>query len=170
LQTVDDSDALLEAARNRLRELIAAAEGLLVAVRMEFTGRCRVHAQLANDAARQRLTADIRALASDFGDDVWIEKIRFRTQSSLDLDAMRDRQDLLGQLLRDVAALVAVPGALPMLPEAKDLAAKVAAELALDTDGADAFDLDDPTRQVAWLRDAEALLLSHLVPASGDPS
>ncbi len=170
LQTDDDADALLEATRGRLRQLAATADGRLVAVRLEFSGRCAVHAQLAKDAARQQLTTDIRALASDLGDDVWIEKIHFHTQSPLDLDAMRERQDLLGQLLRDVAALAANPGLLSLLPESKEFAAKVAAELALITDGTDAFDLENPARQIAWLRDAEALLLSHLVPAGGAQS
>ncbi len=166
----DDADALLEETRRRLRELIADAEGRLVAVRLEFTGRCLVHTQLAKDAARQQLTTDIRALASDFGDDVWIEKIFFRTQSPLDLNAMRERQDLLGQLLRDVALLAEDPSTLPLLPEAKDLASKVATELVFDADGADTFALNDPARQVTWLRDAEALLLSHLASSGGEPS
>lgn len=168
LQTDDDADALREATRNRLRELASAADGRLIAVRLEFTGRCAVHAQLAKDFARQQLIADIRALASD--DDVWIEKVLFRTQSPLDLDAMRERQDLLGQLLRDVAAFIANPDTWPKLPDANELAAKVVAELALDADGGEAFDLEDPARQAAWLRDAEALLLSHLATASGDAS
>lgn len=170
LEPADDEDALLAATRNRLREIIAAADGRLAAVRLEYTGRCAVHAQLAKDASRQQLTADIRALASDFGDDVWIEKIKFHTRSPLDLDALRERQDLLGQLLRDCAALAADPRTLPELPDVKDLAAKVAAELAQDADGAESFDLEDPARQVAWLRDAEALLLSHLVADQGGQS
>ena len=107
------------------------------------------------------------ALASDFGDDVWIEKIKFHTQSPLDLDALRERQDLIGQLLRDIGSLATAPQSLLTLPETKDLATKVAAELSQDADGEESFNLDDPVRQVAWLRDAEALLLSHLVQESG---
>ena len=82
-----DEDSLLDATRSRLREVISAADGRLAAVRLEFAGRCAVHALLAKDASRQQLVANLRALASDFGDDVWIEKIKFHTQSPLDLDA-----------------------------------------------------------------------------------
>jgi DNA repair exonuclease SbcCD nuclease subunit len=162
LQPEDDADALLDATRNHLRELVAAADGRLAAVRLEFTGRCAVHDQLAKDAARQQLVTNVRALASDFGDSVWIEKIKFRTQSPLDLEALRERHDLIGLLLRDIGSLVRNTQPLLDISETKDLAAKV--------DGEEAFHLDDPVRHVAWLRDAEALLLSHLVPASGGQS
>ncbi|MEK6259497.1 MAG: DNA repair exonuclease [Planctomycetota bacterium] len=170
LQPNDDEDALLDATRNRLREIVSAADGRLAAVRLEFTGHCAVHAQLAKDASRQQLVANLRALASDFGDDVWIEKIKFHTQSPLDLDALRERQDLIGQLLRDIGSLARNPQSLRELSETKDLAAKAAAELTQAADGDDLFDLNDPDRQVGWLRDAEALLLSHLVQESGSQS
>jgi hypothetical protein len=134
---------------------------------LEFTGRSAVHARLAKDASRQQLVANIRALAADFGDDVWIEKIKFHTQSPLDLDALRERQDLIGQLLRDVDLIAQDPGTLQALSEMKDLATKVAAELSQDAVGAEPLGLDDPAQHVAWLRDAEALLLSHLVQESG---
>jgi hypothetical protein len=97
----------------------------------------------------------------------WIEKIKFRTQSSLDLDSLRAQQGLIGQLLRDIGTLAATPQSLLTLPKTKDLAAKVAAELTRDADGEVSFDLDDPVRQVAWLRDATALLLSHLIQERG---
>jgi DNA repair exonuclease SbcCD nuclease subunit len=163
LQPDDDEDALLDTTRDRLREIVNSADGRLAAVRLEFTGRCAVHDQLAKDAPRQQLVTNLRALASDFGDDVWIEKIKFHTSSPLDLNALRERQDLIGQLLRDIDLLATDPQPLLALGETKDLAAKVAAELSQDADGEEAFDLDDPKRHVAWLRDAEALLLSHLI-------
>ena len=169
LQPNDDEDALLDATRVRLREIVAAAENRLVAVRLEYTGRCAVHSQLAKDASRQQLIANLRALASDFGDDVWIEKIRFHTQSPLDLEALRERNDLIGQLLRDICMVAAEPQSLRELSDAKDLASKVAAELAQAGDSDNAFSLEDPVRQVGWLRDAEALLLSHLIQESGSP-
>ena len=170
LQPDADEDALLDATRKHLREIILAADGRLAAVRLEYTGRCAVHARLAKDASRQQLVANVRALASDFGDDVWIEKIEFRTQSPLNLEVQRERQDLIGRLLRDIDSLAAAPQSLSSLPEAKELAAKVAVELSQDVEGDEAFSLEDPVRQAAWLRDAEALLLSHLVRDSGEQS
>jgi DNA repair exonuclease SbcCD nuclease subunit len=170
LQPEHDDDGLLEVTRNHLREIVSVADGRLAAVRLEFTGRCAVHVQLAKDASRQQLVTNLRALASDFGDNVWIEKIKFHTQSPLDLNALRERQDLIGQLLRDIASLATDTQSLQELSEAKDLATKVAAELSQDADGDEAFQFDDPVRLAAWLRDAETLLLSHLVQESGGQS
>lgn len=167
LQPEDDEDSLLDATRNHLRDVVTAADGRLAAVRLEFTGRSSLHARLAKDASRQQLVANLRALASDFGDDLWIEKIKFHTQSTLDSDSMRERQDLVGQLLRDIDSLAADPHPLLSLAEAKDLAMKVAVELTLETGGAESFDLEDPVRQIAWLRDAESLLISYLMPENG---
>ncbi len=169
LQPDDDEDALLDATRRHLRDIVAAADGRLAAVRLEFTGRCAVHAKLAKDASKRQLVANIQSLAGDFSD-VWVEKIKFHTQSPLDMQALRERSDLIGQLLRDVHALTVSPHALRELSETKDLAAKVNAELLMSGDDQQPFDLDDPVRQAGWLRDAEALLLSHLVSDSGGPS
>lgn len=163
LEPDNDEEALLDLTRKRLLEIAATSGGRLAAVRLEFTGRCVVHAQIAKDVSRQQLITNLRALAPDLGIDVWIEKIKFHTQSPLDLDALRERQDLIGQLLRDIGTLAADPQSLLALPETKDLATKVASELTQDGDGEDKFDLDDTSRHVGWLRDAEALLLSHLV-------
>jgi len=163
LQPADDEGALLQAAERRLQEVMARCGGRLAAVRLTFTGRCAAHARLAGDLRREQLQADLRALASDFSDDVWIEKITFETQSLLDIPALRLRQDLIGQLLCDIEALVDAPQPLAELSEVKDLASKVAAELAHADDGGDIFNLTDPVRQAGWLRVAETLLLSHVV-------
>lgn len=163
LQPDHDQEGLLDATRQHLRDIVASADGRLAAVRLEFTGRCAVHEQLAKDATRQQLVTNLRSLAADFGDDVWIEKIKFHTQSPLDRDALRERQDLVGQLLRDIGSLAIDPQSLCELPELKDLVAKVAAELSQGAAGDESFDLDDPVRHVGWLHDAESLLLSHLI-------
>jgi DNA repair protein SbcD/Mre11 len=163
LQPENDEDELFDMTRNHLREIVSAADGRLAAVRLEITGRCAVHARVARDDTRQQLIANLRGLASDFGDDVWIEKIKFDTQSPLDFDELRERQDLIGQLVRDIESLAQDPQSLLALPETKELAAKLGPELLQVTEDGESFNLDDPARRVAWLRDAEAFLLSHLL-------
>ncbi len=167
----DNEEALFDAVRNRLRSVITAADGRLAAVRLEFTGRCAVHSSLASDLSKQQLITNLRALASDFGDEIWIEKIKFRTQSPLDHNRLRERQDLLGQLLRDIDLLAESPKSLIDLPETKDIASKVAAELVGESGSEDDAGLfEDTERHLSWLRDAETLLLSQLVQESGDRS
>jgi DNA repair protein SbcD/Mre11 len=163
LQPDNDEDELLDMTRNHLREIVSAADGRLSAVRLEITGRCAVHAQVASDDARQQLIANLRGLASDFGDDVWIEKIKFDTQSPLDLDELRERQDLIGQLVRDIESIAQDPQSSLALPETKELAAKLGPELLQVTEDGKPFNLEDPERRVVWLRDAEAFLLSQLL-------
>jgi exonuclease SbcD len=168
LQPDDDETALLDRARQALRQISHLADGRLAAVRLQFEGRCNVHQQLSRDATRQQIVANLRGLAGDFGDDIWIEKIKFRTQSPLNLDAMRLRQDLVGDLLRNIAEIAEDPTQLIRLSEEllKPLMSRAGAELAPREDGFEAMNLDDPQRLVAWLRDAEELLLSHLAEES----
>jgi len=163
LQPEDDADALRERARQALRGVTQLADGRLAAVRLQFEGRCLVHRQLALDASRQEIMANLRVLAGEIGDDLWIEKIQFRTQSPLNLDAMRLQQDLVGDLLREIAAIGSDRVRLLDLAELlQPLAARTGAELAPREGNSESVRLDDPERLAFWLREAEELLLSHL--------
>ncbi len=163
LEPDDDEDALLDRTRRALRQVTQSADGRLAAVRLVFEGRCAVHQQLSRDAARQQIVANLRGLAGDFGDDVWIERVQFRTQSPLDIEAMRLRQDLVGDLLREISTIAHDPARLQSLTDLlKPLSAKAGADLAPREDNSETVNLDDPQRLVFWLREAEELLLSHL--------
>jgi len=164
LEQDDDEDALLDRTRNSLRETIATARDRLAAVRLEYVGRCAVHRQLASESARQQIVTNLRALAGDFGDDVWIEKIKFHTQSPLDVESLRQGADLIGELLREIKSLADDPTRLATLEELlRPLAAKAGAELAAENIDSERIAFDDPARLQEWLHEAEALLLSHLV-------
>ena len=167
LQTDDDEFALLDRTRDALRQLIQSADGRLAAVRLEFEGRCVSSPQSwLNDSFRQQMVLNLRGLAGDFGDDVWIEKIKFHTQSPLDLQEMRLRQDLVGELLRDLDGIATDPSRLASLSELmKPLTLKVAAEFASKED-LETMNLDDPARLIGWLREAEQSLLSQLAEES----
>lgn len=164
LQSDDNEDLLIERTRQVLRKVTQLADGRLAAVRLQYEGRCSVHQQLSRDATRQQIVANLRGLAGDFGDDVWIERIQFRTQSPLNMEAMRLRQDLVGDLLRDISAIAADPVRLAQLSEQllQPLAARAGADLAPREDNSEVVTLDDPQRMLTWLREAEELLLSHL--------
>lgn len=167
LQADDDEDRLLDRARQALRQVTQAADGRLAAVRLLFEGRCAVHQQLCRDASRQQIIANLRGLAGDFGDDVWIERIQFRTQSPISLDAMRRRQDLVGDLLRDITSIAQDPERLLAMSELlKPLAARAGADLAPREDNSEMIQFDDPDQLAGWLREAEELLLSHLAEES----
>lgn len=159
----DNEDTLLDHTRQTLRRVARSADGRLAAVRLIYQGRTTLHQPLARDLFRQEMITRIRALAGETGDDVWIERVKFSTQSPLDREAMRRRQDLVGELLRDLAAIAADPDRLIELASLlKPLEAKAGADLAPRDERIDVVKLDDPGRLAGWLRDAEDLLLSHL--------
>lgn len=165
LQPHDTRDDMLQSVRMRLAETQAAADGRLAAVRLEITGRCQLHAELVSDAARQQTMNDIRALAGEVGDDVWIEKIKFRTQSPLDVEQLRLRNDHVGELLRLVSEIARDPERLKSLAEElKPLATKVSGDLK-DAPRGESLDFDSPEQLASWLKEAESLLVNRLVEA-----
>ena len=151
-------------ARGSRWTIAGAAAGRLAAVRLQYEGRSALHERLVQDATRQQIIANIRGRAADLGEDIWIEKIKFHTRSLLDVESLRQGQDLIGDLLRDLKSLGEDPARLAALAELlRPLRLKAGAELAAERDGAEGIDLDDPVRLAGWLRDAEELLLCQLV-------
>jgi len=78
-------DDVIELCRDALAREAEAAEGRIVAARIEVAGATRAHAALSRDPEKYR--SEVRSAASDVGE-VWVEKIRFRTRSPLDAEAM----------------------------------------------------------------------------------
>ena len=164
--TLADSDAideLYDRVRDRLRAVQSAAAGRFAAIRLEIDGRCPAHRRLVRDEWRQQVVTDLRALAGDFRNDLWIEKIKFRTRSPLDVEALRRGPDLIGELLRSIDSLVADPEQLTLLAtELQPLVTKVAGDLQ-DASGGESIDFRDPQQLTEWVRDAERVLLDRLV-------
>jgi DNA repair protein SbcD/Mre11 len=164
LDADDGEDELLERARLELARAVGEAAGRLAAVRLTVRGRSRIHTQLCRDAYREQMQAHLRALAGEFGDEVWLEKIRFQTLSPIDVQALRAGQDLVGQLLRELAATREQPEQLERLAEPlRPLLTRVAGELQADCAHGEWVDIDDPQRMQQWLHAAEEILLSYLV-------
>ncbi len=163
LQPDDSRDDVLVRVRERLNDVQAQADGRFAVVRLEITGRSRAHQELVRDSARQQAILDIRSLAGEFNDEIGIEKIKFRTQSPLDLEQLRQRHDHIGELLRLIADVARDPAQLRLLgEELKPLATKVAGDLK-DSARGDEIDFTDEALLTAWLRDAETLLVNQLV-------
>ena len=64
-------------------------------------GATRAHADVA--AGRDRVVAELRARALDFGDALWLEKVELRTRPAVALDELRASEGFVGELLRAVA-------------------------------------------------------------------
>lgn len=103
---------LVEVERALIHEIerldAAGVEGLLLAV--ELHGECAFHDELTAGADELRQALDDLTL----GGEPWCHWVRLfaRTSTPVDRTALRDRQDLLGALLRRIDALRADPAAL----------------------------------------------------------
>jgi exonuclease SbcD len=153
---------VLELVADRLGSLAGSADGRLLAVRVLITGRSAAHADFANRP--QHWENQIRALALDSGADIWVEKVKFATETALDMEALAQRDDPVGSLIRTLRTL---SGGGPSHQEYADVFGDLARRLPAEYgDLEDALDLRDPGRLEEMLRSVEGLLLSRLLEGS----
>jgi len=146
----DGVDELYDKAREELGRVRDESDGRLVAARLVVDGATRTHADVA--AGRDRVVAELRARALDFGDALWLEKIELKTRPAVALDELRTSEGFVGELLRAVDEARRDPA----------LAAELRAHLQplLDKLG---DELDGDVDVTALLDEVEAHLVSALV-------
>ena len=76
-----------------------------------------MHAYVSGTEPEGEFIANVRALAGELGDDIWIEKVSLHTQSLIDIESLRKGNDLIGELLRDIESLSTQPTRLVELTE-----------------------------------------------------
>jgi exonuclease SbcD len=101
LDADDGVDELYDKAKEQFGRMRDEAEGRLVAARLIVEGATRAHADVAG--GRDRVIAELRARAIDFGDALWLEKIELHTRPAVALDELRASEGFVGELLRAVA-------------------------------------------------------------------
>lgn len=156
---------VLDRVQQSLEAALDAADGRPLAARIRLEGACPIHDELAADP--ERWIAEIRALASGFGDgSLWIEKVQVRTRRAGDLAAL-ERDDALGGLLRTVRELAEDEAGLAALAESfADLERKLPPELFAPLEGtAEVGRPADPARLRLLLDEARDLLLARLLAA-----
>lgn len=159
----DDITELLAKARERLAECHGESGGRFSAVRLEIHGACKAHQRLVKRAEREETLAEIRNIVNELDEEIWIEKTRFETRPLADLNVLRQGQDLLGSLLRDIDHIRNGDESLATLAgELTGLESKASVELK-----AAGIDLSDPDQLRAWLSDAESMLVSRLAEDLG---
>ncbi|MEO7296256.1 MAG: DNA repair exonuclease [Candidatus Limnocylindria bacterium] len=101
---VAGDEGLRNACRAAVDRSMAEADGRSLVIRIRFTGRGQLHANLV----RTGYLHDLRQLLNEERGSVaplaWIESIRDATRSEIDLEARRDAPDFVGDFLRTVAA------------------------------------------------------------------
>jgi DNA repair exonuclease SbcCD nuclease subunit len=156
---------VVDLARAALGRALDEAEGRPIAARLRLSGTTAAHAALV--AAPEKWAAELRAAATDAGGDgIWVEKILVRTRSPIDLAALGERDDAMGQLVRALAALREDEAAQrSLLGELADLRSKLPAEL---TEGDDRIDLDDPALVRDLVDDLAQLIVPRLLSREDD--
>ena len=151
-------DGVLERARQQLTAAVATSDGRLCAIRVRLEGASAAHPLLAT--AAERVTEEMRALASDLAGEAWLEKVELATRPLAERAQLREREDAIGEMLRGLGALANDDLALAELAlELAELKRKLPAEL---REGPEAIDLDSPEALRALLRSIEETLVPTL--------
>lgn len=136
-----DLDEVLERTRKALENTASTSEDRLTGVRVSIVGRADVHKVIATQLNTFR--EQVRALALEVGQDsVWVEKVKVTTAEPIDLAALKERNDPLGELAHQLELLAGGdPRALGVLAaELQALRQKLPPEV---TESPEGFLLDD---------------------------
>ncbi len=157
-------DDVVDAARREFEEASEAADGRLLALRVNVTGRTGAHVALHADAARW-LSA-LRASATDVDpDSIWLEKIALATEAVIDETALRQRDDAIGQLMSSLRDLRSDDERIAaMAASLEEVRAKLPAEV---RSGAEDILGTEAVREA--LDDVERILFARLL-SQGEPT
>ncbi|MET0341073.1 MAG: DNA repair exonuclease [Polyangiales bacterium] len=155
----DASDAV-ELSVRALRESMNEAEGRPLCARVALTGRTPAHGALLADPERTRALVQSRANEIQ-GGDAWVESVRFETSLPIDLDALAQREDSIGQVVRALSVLETDADARgALLAELSEVERALPYELRLAELG---IALDDDEATGALMRDVSRRLLPRLL-------
>ena len=154
-------EELLERFRGRLGDLVRQSEDLSLAVRVETSGPCEAHQEIA--ARPQQWINDIRSSALDVGGGrVWLEKVHTGTSLPVNLAEAALSDGPVGELARLIEELRGDPEAVRRLlaDDVNDLRKKLPAEM---TEGPEAIDLAAPGRTAELLDQVRQMLVGQMV-------
>jgi DNA repair exonuclease SbcCD nuclease subunit len=158
-------DDLLDRFRQRLAELMQQSDGLSLAVRVETSGPCKAHQEIASRP--QQWINDIRSAALDVGGGrVWIEKVHTATTLPVNLDEAMLSEGPVGELARLIEELRGDAEAVQRLlaDDLGELRKKLPPEL---TEGPEAIDLGKPDTTRELLDQVRQMLVSQMVSPAG---
>jgi DNA repair exonuclease SbcCD nuclease subunit len=154
---VSDDVEVLELVEAALKAAIEAADGRLLAGRIEISGITSAHGALVR--ARERLDSELRGLATDLGvEQVWLERIDWQTETRRS-STMGD--DAIGETLKILRNAGEDPQILATLVDGlRPLALKLPAEV---KEGPEGIDPTDPETLKRVLADVQRTLPSLLI-------
>lgn len=159
LDTGDGLSELFEKTRDALQTCLDTSDGRFAAIRVEVSGACAAHRELAQPGIQNEVVSQIRDIANDWVDEIWIEKVKLNTSAPINVKQLRQGNDLLGELLRDVESFSTNQEQLAELVAESLAALSTKAESELLAAG---ISLAEPEQLQSWLQQAEGLLLARL--------
>lgn len=106
IEGLSDLDALLDAAHVTIDEERVRAGGRDLVCRIFLYGRGSLHGDLSAENAISDLSDELRSSYAATSPVVWVERISDRTGPQIDIDALTDRDDFVGAVMkRSVAVL-----------------------------------------------------------------
>jgi len=131
----------------------------IFAIRLTIIGRTEAHAELVLN--QELYQNQIRAASFEIGENIWLEKIRFKTRTVIDLASIKEHDDPIAELLKYIQAMRAA-GTMDekmLQDEFGDLRSKLPAEYKKMED---ALDFDNPKSLVGLLDEVEQFLIPKL--------
>jgi DNA repair exonuclease SbcCD nuclease subunit len=157
LTNVSEVEGLLSRVRDDLTKCLRDSAGRPCLVRLLLRGTCSIHQPLTDMDHREQVIVEIQNLANECDEDIWIEQVKFETRPTIDLDRIRQADDLLGEMFRYLHQIDAgnqvvaeVINGLPDMSRFEPILREVG------------VDLRSPEQMRNWLRRVEGLLLTHL--------
>ena len=161
LTDVRDMEGLLTRAKLALSKCVDQSAGHLCLVRLLLQGACSIHQSLTNVndlEVRDQVVAEIQNLANEADDDIWIEQIKFETRPIMDVQKIREADDLLGEMFRYLHQIDANQRAVTDIVQGLSEMSRF--EPMLREVG---VDLQSPEQMRHWLQRVEGMLVSYLV-------
>ncbi len=156
-QEHDDCDDVREKLEAALLQIQEDSGDRLAAVRVTIQGHCAAHRAWQDLGERDEWEQEIRHLEV-CRNDVWIEKLQFKTAPVIDQQALRKGDHLLGELLRMIDDVRDDENALKQLASSlHPLTGKGEKRLRQAE-----VDWESPEQLRNWLEQAEASLISQL--------
>jgi DNA repair exonuclease SbcCD nuclease subunit len=152
-----DETELLERAQTALQSAVDAADGRLLACRIEIDGITAAHGYLVQH--RERLDSELHGLATDLhAEQIWVERISWHTSAPSSATVSDDAVGETLRVLRDAAGDANTLSALA--DRLGPLAMRLPAEV---RSGPDGFDPTNPETLARLLTDVERTLPSLLI-------
>lgn len=165
LTDVSDLQEVLERTRRAIENERGAADGRLLAMRINFEGATEICEELS--AYPERLKQQIRALAAEIGGhDLWIERVENSVVGKLDLRSVLTADSYLAKLLTEIMATPQNPDEIERLQEVvESIMHKIPPDV---FDAGSILNLDDPQTMARLVDEAKHMLIGRLLTEGGE--